>query len=330
MDGMESLPLPGMLAGRVALVTGAGNGIGRATARHLAAMGATVGVNDLKPEFVGKVVEEITAGGGRAVGVVQNIASRGGMRAAVTGLAERCGRLDVLINNAAWVRYQAIPDVAPETVDRMVEIGCIEMVNRVPTGRTFHAYFNPDRAMPLAAEQVHGLSDAFLADKKRFHEHALELIDFIEDSPLVAHNAGFDFGFLNAELGRCQLDPVCLSRMIDTVALARVRHPGAKLSLDALCTRYGIDRSHRTKHGALLDAGLLADVFLAMTRGQDSLVIDVLDDDALTANFGPIDVSQLIAVAVAAEEIAAHEALLDLIAREAKVTPVWRLSLVHA
>jgi 3-oxoacyl-[acyl-carrier protein] reductase len=123
MDEMESLPLPGLLAGRVALVTGAGNGIGRATARHLAAMGAMVGVNDLKPEFVERVVEEITAAGGQAVGLVQNIASREGMRAAVLGLAERCGRLDVLVNNAAWVRYQAVPDIAPETVERMLEVG---------------------------------------------------------------------------------------------------------------------------------------------------------------------------------------------------------------
>jgi DNA polymerase-3 subunit epsilon len=111
---------------------------------------------------------------------------------------------------------------------------------------------------------------------------------------------------------------------------AREQHPGKRNSLDALCERYAVSNAHRTLHGALLDAGLLADVFLAMTRGQDSLVIDVLDDDALTANFGPIDVSQLIAVSVAAEEIAEHEALLDLIAREAKVTPVWRLSPAHA
>ncbi|MDD3799381.1 MAG: DNA polymerase III subunit epsilon, partial [Novosphingobium sp.] len=146
----------------------------------------------------------------------------------------------------------------PKKGDRMVEIGCIEMVNRVLTGRTFHAYFNPDRSMPTEAEAVHGLSEAFLSDKPRFGELAEELLTFLEDSPLVAHNAGFDFGFLNAELDICGLGAVCTSRMIDTVAIARVRHPGAKNSLDALCTRYGIDRSHRTKHGALLDAELLA------------------------------------------------------------------------
>jgi DNA polymerase-3 subunit epsilon len=148
----------------------------------------------------------------------------------------------------------------PRTGDRMVEIGCIEMINRVPTGSTFHAYFNPDRDMPAGAEAVHGLSIAFLSDKPRFHEKAADLIEFLGDAKLVAHNAGFDFAFLNAELDMCGLDPVCRSRMVDTVQLARVRHPGAKLSLDALCTRYGIDRSHRTRHGALLDAELLAQV----------------------------------------------------------------------
>jgi DNA polymerase-3 subunit epsilon len=156
----------------------------------------------------------------------------------------------------------------PQSGDRMVEIGCIELVNRVPTGRTFHAYFNPQRSMPLAAEQVHGLSDAFLADKKCFHEHACELIDFLEDVPLVAHNAQFDFAFLNHELGVCGRPAISLERMIDTVALARRRHPGAKHSLDALCTRYGIDRSHRVLHGALLDAELLAQVYVELTGGR--------------------------------------------------------------
>ena len=156
----------------------------------------------------------------------------------------------------------------PRTGDRMVEIGCIEMVNRVPTGQTFHAYFNPERAMPAAAEAVHGLSDAFLADKPVFAERVAELMGFLGDSPLVAHNAGFDFAFLNAELALCGLEGLGRERMVDTVALARVRHPGAKLSLDALCTRYGIDRSHRTRHGALLDAELLAQVYVELTGGR--------------------------------------------------------------
>jgi DNA polymerase-3 subunit epsilon len=156
----------------------------------------------------------------------------------------------------------------PRSGDRMVEIGCIEMVNRVPTGRTFHAYFNPDRPMPIEAEQVHGLGDAFLADKPRFHEAVHDLIEFLADSPLVAHNAQFDFGFLNCELGACGHPEVSLERMIDTLTIARRRHPGAKHSLDALCTRYGIDRSHRVRHGALLDAELLAQVYVELTGGR--------------------------------------------------------------
>lgn len=156
----------------------------------------------------------------------------------------------------------------PRSGDRMVEIGCIELINRVPTGRTFHAYFNPERSMPLAAEQVHGLSDAFLADKRRFHEHVEELLAFLGDAPLVAHNAQFDFGFLNFELGICGHPEVTLERMIDTLALARRRHPGAKHSLDALCSRYSVDRSHRVLHGALLDAELLAQVYVELTGGR--------------------------------------------------------------
>ncbi|MDT0576217.1 DNA polymerase III subunit epsilon [Croceicoccus sp. F390] len=156
----------------------------------------------------------------------------------------------------------------PDTGDRMVEIGCIELLHQVATGRVFHTYFNPDRAMPAEAEAVHGLSATFLSDKRRFHEHAEELLDFLGDAKLIAHNARFDFKFLNAELISCQREPVCLSRMIDTVEIAKKKHPGAKLSLDALCTRYGIDRSHRTRHGALLDAELLAQLYVELNGGR--------------------------------------------------------------
>src|ERR671921_1957781 len=156
----------------------------------------------------------------------------------------------------------------PAGGDRMVEIGCIEIFNRVETGRHFHAYFNPERPMPSEAEAVHGLTNVFLSDKPRFGEKAGELLDFIEDSPLVAHNASFDFGFLNHELGLCGRPSVCMSRMVDTLVLARTRHPGAKHSLDALCTRFGVDRSMRVKHGALLDAQLLAQVYIELTGGR--------------------------------------------------------------
>jgi DNA polymerase-3 subunit epsilon len=156
----------------------------------------------------------------------------------------------------------------PLNGDRLVEIGCIELVNRVPTGRTFHAYYNPQRPMAAEAEAVHGLSDRFLSDKPFFRDGAAELLDFLEDSRLVAHNARFDFGFLNAELRRCALAEVVLDRMVDTLAIARSLHPGAKHSLDALCGRYGIDRSHRVKHGALLDAELLAQLYIELTGGR--------------------------------------------------------------
>lgn len=156
----------------------------------------------------------------------------------------------------------------PKSGDRMVEIGCVEMVGRVPTGETYHAYYNPERDMPAAAEAVHGLSISFLETKPLFSDTADQLLDFIGDAPLVAHNAGFDFGFLNSELERIGREPVAMDRMVDTVAIARKKHPGAKLSLDALCTRYGIDRSHRVKHGALLDAELLAQVYIELTGGR--------------------------------------------------------------
>lgn len=152
--------------------------------------------------------------------------------------------------------------------DRLVEIGCVELVNRVETGRVFHAYFNPGRSMPAEAQAVHGLSDAFLSDKPAFHTLVDDLIEFLGDAPLIAHNANFDFGFINGELGACKRDAICLSRMVDTLALARSRHPGAKHTLDALCVRFGIDRSRRVLHGALLDAQLLAQVYVELMGGR--------------------------------------------------------------
>lgn len=181
--------------------------------------------------------------------------------------------------------------------DRMVEIGCIEMVNRVETGRTYHAYFHPERAMPEEARRIHGLSDAFLSDKPKFHEKVDELLEFIGDAMLVAHNASFDFGFLNGELKKLGREIVALERMIDTVAMARQRHPGAKHSLDALCSRYGIDRSHRVLHGALLDAQLLCQVYIELTGGRqigltlvsdEDVAIPVLDADPRAAQPRPM------------------------------------------
>lgn len=173
--------------------------------------------------------------------------------------------------------------LSPAGGDRLVEIGCVELVNRVETGRTFHAYFNPRRPMPAEAEAVHGLSDVFLSDKPCFDELVEDLLDFIADSPLVAHNASFDFGFLNHELSKCGRAAICMSRMVDTLVLARARHPGAKHSLDALCTRYGIDRSLRVKHGALIDAQLLAQVYIELTGGRQiglSLAAEPVEDSS--------------------------------------------------
>jgi DNA polymerase-3 subunit epsilon len=173
--------------------------------------------------------------------------------------------------------------LSPGGGDRIVEIGCVELFNRVETGRTFHSYFNPGRPMPSEAEQVHGLSDRFLSDKPNFHERCEELLEFIGDSPLVAHNAAFDFGFVNHELGSCGRPPVCTSRMVCTLTLARQKFPGAKHSLDALCTRFGVDRSQRIKHGALLDAQLLAQVYVELTGGRQiglSLVAELIGGES--------------------------------------------------
>ena len=180
--------------------------------------------------------------------------------------------------------------LSPAGGDRLVGIGCVEMVNRVETGRTYHAYYNPQRSMPSEAEAVHGLGDKFLSDKPDFSATVDALLEFIGDSPLIAHNATFDFGFLNHELGRCARDPICLSRMICTLVLARSRHPGAKHSLDALCTRFGVDRSHRVKHGALLDAQLLAQVYVELIGGRQiglTLVGDPTEVDQAAPSAAP-------------------------------------------
>ena len=176
--------------------------------------------------------------------------------------------------------------LSPTNGDRLVEIGCVELVNRVETGRTFHSYFNPERPMSSDAEAVHGLSEVFLADKPLFHDRCEELLDFIGDSPLVAHNAAFDFGFVNHELGRCGRPGVCQTRMVDTLGLARQKFPGAKHSLDALCMRFGVDRSLRIKHGALIDAQLLAQVYVELIGGRQiglGLVAELVDEQAAPA-----------------------------------------------
>ena len=159
----------------------------------------------------------------------------------------------------------------PASGDRIVEIGCVELVNRFPTGATFHAYLNPERDMPPQAEAVHGLSAAFLADKPKFAEVAEKFLEFIgDDAKLIAHNAGFDMTFIDFELKKCGLPVPTRDRVIDTLMLARRKHPGGGNKLDDLCARYGIDNSRRTKHGALLDAELLAEVYAELAGGRQA------------------------------------------------------------
>jgi DNA polymerase-3 subunit epsilon len=211
---------------------------------------------------------------------------------------------------------------------RIIEIGAVEIVGRRITERRFHQYVNPERECDDGALAVHGINREFLESKPKFRDIVDDLIEFIRGAEIIIHNAEFDLEFLDAELmraGRSRFIEYC-GKITDSLQHAREQHPGKRNTLDALCDRYAVSNAHRTLHGAQLDAGLLADVFLAMTRGQDSLVIDVLDDESLIANFGPVDPSQLIAVVVDDSELAAHEALLDAIASEAKVTPVWRLA----
>ncbi len=161
----------------------------------------------------------------------------------------------------------------PNQGDRLVEIGCIELVNRFPTGKTFHCYFNPERDMPEQAQAIHGLTSEFLKDKPLFGDKVDELIAFLGEAQLVAHNAMFDHGFINAELERAGRAGVSRERMVDTLLIARRKHPGGANRLDDLCARYGVDNSRRTKHGALLDAELLAEVYVELIGARQAQLI---------------------------------------------------------
>ena len=217
--------------------------------------------------------------------------------------------------------------LSPESGDRVIEIGCVELVNRRLTGRKVHFYVNPERRNSTDALAVHGLSDDFLADKPLFAEIADELIEFVRGAELIIHNAAFDVEFLNRELELAKLPSIeehCAG-IVDSLALARELHPGKKNSLDALCERYQVDNAHRTLHGALLDASLLAEVYIAMTRGQDSLAIE------LEPARGPSEawVAQgerpaLIVVPASEQELAEHDRLLAAIEAENKAPSVWR------
>lgn len=197
---------------------------------------------------------------------------------------------------------------------RVVEIGCLELVNHMPTGRTFHVYLNPDRDMPMGAFQVHGLSEEFLSDKQRFPEVVDEFLTFIDDGMLIAHNASFDMNFLNAELQRASRPMIASDRVIDTLALARRKFPGANNSLDALCRRFQIDNSSRTLHGALLDSELLAEVYLELIGGrQPGLVLSVQTASQTTIMAQRIQRPPR-PHAASPEELAAHQAFVARIA----------------
>lgn len=205
---------------------------------------------------------------------------------------------------------------------RLVEIGCIELINRIPSGQTFHQYFNPQRGMPAEAFAVHGLREEFLKDKMFFAEVADDLIAFLGDAPLVIHNAAFDLGFLNAELDRAGRPPIGRERMVDTLLLARRKHPGGSNRLDDLCVRYAIDNSRRTKHGALLDAELLAEVYVELIGARQAQL--VLSQAALPSQVRgePIIVRQRLVPLVAtvtADERAAHRAFITTLGENA----VW-------
>ncbi|MBC8021765.1 MAG: DNA polymerase III subunit epsilon [Burkholderiales bacterium] len=213
----------------------------------------------------------------------------------------------------------------PAEGHRIIEVACLELADRRATGRHFHRYVNPERAIDYAATEVHGLTVEDLSDKPRFADIADELIDFVQGAELLIHNAEFDVAFLNAELeraGKARLETVCT--VSDTLAMARDMHPGKKNSLDALCERYAVDHSRRTLHGALLDAQLLADVWLAMTRGQETLDIVMAGGDApaMALTESPLRAS-LVVVRASPEELAEHAAMCERIERESKGRCLW-------
>lgn len=209
---------------------------------------------------------------------------------------------------------------------RILEVAAVELVDRRLTGNHLHRYVNPERPSDEGALQVHGLTEDFLRDKPKFGEVAAELLDFIRGAELVIHNASFDLSFLNHELGLLNLKPVkeyCPS-VVDTLAMARELHPGKRNNLDALCDRYQIDNSKRTLHGALLDANLLAEVYLAMTRGQDSLMIDLAPAPQAAATRRANGRLDLVVLAASAEELAEHEKQLAELDKASGGATLWR------
>ena len=213
--------------------------------------------------------------------------------------------------------------------DRVIEIGCVELLNRSLTGRHFHVYINPERGIDAEAVAVHGITEEFLADKPKFARIVSDFEDFVRDAELVIHNASFDVGFLDSELerlGRGRLSGLCAG-VIDTLKLAKEQNPGQKASLDALCDRYEIDNAHRELHGALLDAELLAEVYLAMTRGQESLMIGLEDEPgARETDAAGVPVARVALKVLRASdaERQAHEAVLDDIVKANKGLCLWR------
>ena len=217
----------------------------------------------------------------------------------------------------------------PSLGHRVIEIACVEVVNRRVTDHNYHQYLNADRDSDPGALQVHGLTSEFLRDKPRFREVAREFLEFIAGSELVIHNAPFDIGFLNAELTRIDLPPLAthVVGVTDSLRLAKDIHPGKRNNLDSLCERYGVDNSSRTLHGALLDARLLAEVYLAMTRGQDSLVMDLgREESGAVVEATRIDPAtlDLMVVQADADELAAHAAVLDDLHKASRGACVWK------